>query len=44
MNEIVSKIFRYILATIMVVFAFSLCWSLVYIIGKIVMTFLGVGV
>jgi len=42
MNETVNKIFKYILAMLMGSSVFLLCWGLVYIIGIIIMTFLGV--
>jgi hypothetical protein len=42
MNEIVSKIFKYILAILMGSSVFLLGWGLVYVVGIIVMTFFGV--
>jgi hypothetical protein len=42
MNEIGRKILKYILALLTVSGFFLLGWGLVYIIGIIIMTFLGV--
>lgn len=42
MKEITRKIFKYIVAMLTVSSFFLLGWGLVYVIGIIVMTFLGV--